>query len=141
MKVKKPRRPGGNKGLVAGRDVGHREPVKRDSVHTPTLYYIALGSSLYVLSFVDLQRTCSAMDINDLHPPDDYSHRFFIWHEWIQVGFRPIDLPTFMDPFSRRTDPSRQRMSSNISLLLCSMISRAITRCFECKLFTLECLW
>ena len=26
------------------------------------------------------------MDINDLHPPDDYSHRFFIWHEWIQVS-------------------------------------------------------
>ena len=25
-----------------------------------------------------------AMDVN-LHPPDDYSHRFFIWHEWIQV--------------------------------------------------------
>ena len=25
------------------------------------------------------------MDLNDLHPPDDYSHRFFIWHEWIQV--------------------------------------------------------
>ncbi len=24
------------------------------------------------------------MDV-DLHPPDDYSHRFFIWHEWIQV--------------------------------------------------------
>jgi hypothetical protein len=27
------------------------------------------------------------MDNVDLHPPDDYSHRFFIWHEWIQVGF------------------------------------------------------
>jgi mediator of RNA polymerase II transcription subunit 6 len=27
------------------------------------------------------------MDINDLHPPDDYSHRFFIWHEWIQVPY------------------------------------------------------
>jgi len=26
------------------------------------------------------------MDINDLHPPDDYSHRFFIWHEWIQAN-------------------------------------------------------
>jgi len=26
------------------------------------------------------------MDLNDLHPPDDYSHRFFIWHEWIQVS-------------------------------------------------------
>jgi len=26
------------------------------------------------------------MDLNDLHPPDDYTHRFFIWHEWIQVG-------------------------------------------------------
>ncbi|PCH33368.1 MED6-domain-containing protein [Wolfiporia cocos MD-104 SS10] len=25
------------------------------------------------------------MDLNDLHPPDDYSHRFFIWHEWIQA--------------------------------------------------------
>ena len=29
---------------------------------------------------------CSDMDLNDLHPPDDYTHRFFIWHEWIQVG-------------------------------------------------------
>ena len=26
------------------------------------------------------------MDNLDLHPPDDYSHRFFIWHEWIQVS-------------------------------------------------------
>ncbi|KAF8624863.1 hypothetical protein AX15_005741 [Amanita polypyramis BW_CC] len=26
------------------------------------------------------------MDITDLHPPDDYSHRFFIWHEWIQAN-------------------------------------------------------
>ncbi|KAL0569689.1 Mediator of RNA polymerase II transcription subunit 6 [Marasmius crinis-equi] len=26
------------------------------------------------------------MDVNDLHPPDDYSHRFFIWHEWIQAN-------------------------------------------------------
>ncbi|KIL70985.1 hypothetical protein M378DRAFT_155935 [Amanita muscaria Koide BX008] len=26
------------------------------------------------------------MDIIDLHPPDDYSHRFFIWHEWIQAN-------------------------------------------------------
>lgn len=25
------------------------------------------------------------MELNDLHPADDYSHRFFIWHEWIQV--------------------------------------------------------
>ncbi|THH09885.1 hypothetical protein EW145_g1721 [Phellinidium pouzarii] len=25
------------------------------------------------------------MDLDDLHPVDDYSHRFFIWHEWIQV--------------------------------------------------------
>ncbi|KAJ7919074.1 MED6-domain-containing protein [Mycena leptocephala] len=26
------------------------------------------------------------MEVNDLHPPDDYSHRFFIWHEWIQAN-------------------------------------------------------
>ena len=28
----------------------------------------------------------ATLDLNDLHPPDDYSHRFFIWHEWIQVS-------------------------------------------------------
>ncbi|KAJ4476670.1 MED6-domain-containing protein [Lentinula aciculospora] len=28
----------------------------------------------------------TTMDISDLHPPDDYSHRFFIWHEWIQAN-------------------------------------------------------
>lgn len=26
------------------------------------------------------------MDLDDLHPIDDYSHRFFIWHEWIKVS-------------------------------------------------------
>ncbi|KAH9968830.1 MED6 mediator sub complex component-domain-containing protein [Russula dissimulans] len=26
------------------------------------------------------------MDLADLHPQDDYSHRFFIWHEWIQAN-------------------------------------------------------
>ncbi|KAI0001890.1 MED6 mediator sub complex component-domain-containing protein [Russula vinacea] len=26
------------------------------------------------------------MDLSDLHPQDDYSHRFFIWHEWIQAN-------------------------------------------------------
>lgn len=26
------------------------------------------------------------MEVHDLHPPDDYSHRFFIWHEWIQAN-------------------------------------------------------
>ncbi|KAJ7899971.1 MED6-domain-containing protein [Mycena olivaceomarginata] len=26
------------------------------------------------------------MEVTDLHPPDDYSHRFFIWHEWIQAN-------------------------------------------------------
>ncbi|KAI0050666.1 MED6-domain-containing protein [Auriscalpium vulgare] len=26
------------------------------------------------------------MDQSDLHPQDDYSHRFFIWHEWIQAN-------------------------------------------------------
>ncbi|EEB92403.1 hypothetical protein MPER_09092 [Moniliophthora perniciosa FA553] len=30
--------------------------------------------------------TRPVMDVSDLHPPDDYSHRFFIWHEWIQAN-------------------------------------------------------
>jgi hypothetical protein len=38
--------------------------------------------------FQGLRRVKSLlMEVNDLHPPDDYSHRFFIWHEWIQVPF------------------------------------------------------
>lgn len=42
--------------------------------------------------FLWLQPPPLRMDINDLHPPDDYSHRFFIWHEWIQVRRRATSL-------------------------------------------------
>ncbi|KAF8350197.1 MED6-domain-containing protein [Amanita rubescens] len=35
------------------------------------------------------------MDIVDLHPPDDYSHRFFIWHEWLQALAEFISLLKF----------------------------------------------
>ena len=24
--------------------------------------------------------------LDDLHPPDDHSHKFFVWPEWIAVG-------------------------------------------------------
>jgi len=34
------------------------------------------------------------MDFNDLHPSDDYTHRFFIWHEWIQVRAPRLIIPT-----------------------------------------------
>ncbi|KAF5311994.1 hypothetical protein D9619_003400 [Psilocybe cf. subviscida] len=39
------------------------------------------------------------MDINDLHPPDDYSHRFFIWHEWIQAN-GPLTSENVFDYFA-----------------------------------------
>ncbi|KAF8898421.1 MED6 mediator sub complex component-domain-containing protein [Infundibulicybe gibba] len=39
------------------------------------------------------------MDINDLHPPDDYSHRFFIWHEWIQAN-GPLTTDNVFDYFT-----------------------------------------
>ncbi|KAG5648217.1 hypothetical protein DXG03_006172 [Asterophora parasitica] len=39
------------------------------------------------------------MDINDLHPPDDYSHRFFIWHEWIQAN-GPLTAENVFDYFA-----------------------------------------
>ena len=48
------------------------------------------------------------MDNVDLHPPDDYSHRFFIWHEWIQVGpihTRPPALPSTLTFFSQANGP------------------------------------
>ncbi|KAI0374462.1 MED6-domain-containing protein [Pilatotrama ljubarskyi] len=38
------------------------------------------------------------MDV-DLHPPDDYSHRFFIWHEWIQAH-GPLTADNAFDYFT-----------------------------------------
>ncbi|KAJ8501543.1 hypothetical protein ONZ51_g534 [Trametes cubensis] len=38
------------------------------------------------------------MDV-DLHPPDDYSHRFFIWHEWIQAH-GPLTAENAFDYFT-----------------------------------------
>ncbi|KAI0343976.1 MED6-domain-containing protein [Trametopsis cervina] len=39
------------------------------------------------------------MDPNDLHPSDDYTHRFFIWHEWIQAN-GPLTNDNVFDYFS-----------------------------------------
>ncbi|KAJ7293222.1 MED6-domain-containing protein [Mycena rebaudengoi] len=39
------------------------------------------------------------MDLSDLHPPDDYSHRFFIWHEWIQAN-GPLTAENVFDYFT-----------------------------------------
>ncbi|TCD70665.1 Mediator of RNA polymerase II transcription subunit 6 [Steccherinum ochraceum] len=39
------------------------------------------------------------MDVSDLHPPDDYSHRFFIWHEWIQAN-GPLTNENVFDYFA-----------------------------------------
>ncbi|KAI0786090.1 MED6-domain-containing protein [Abortiporus biennis] len=37
--------------------------------------------------------------MDDLHPPDDYSHRFFIWHEWIQAN-GPLTNKNVFDYFA-----------------------------------------
>ncbi|KAI6159599.1 MED6-domain-containing protein [Pisolithus thermaeus] len=39
------------------------------------------------------------MEFNDLHPTDDYSHRFFIWHEWIQAN-GPLTTENVFDYFA-----------------------------------------
>ncbi|KAJ7129971.1 MED6-domain-containing protein [Mycena crocata] len=39
------------------------------------------------------------MDVSDLHPADDYSHRFFIWHEWIQAN-GPLTSENVFDYFT-----------------------------------------
>ncbi|PAV21855.1 MED6-domain-containing [Pyrrhoderma noxium] len=39
------------------------------------------------------------MDFDDLHPADDYSHRFFIWHEWIQAN-GPLTTENVFDYFA-----------------------------------------
>lgn len=40
------------------------------------------------------------MDFNDLHPSDDYSHKFYIWHEWIQAN-GPLTSENAFDYFAR----------------------------------------
>ncbi|KAG6381425.1 MED6-domain-containing protein [Boletus reticuloceps] len=40
-----------------------------------------------------------SMDDKDLHPSDDYSHRFFIWHEWIQAH-GPLSTENVFDYFA-----------------------------------------
>ncbi|KAH9081942.1 MED6 mediator sub complex component-domain-containing protein [Lactarius deliciosus] len=39
------------------------------------------------------------MDLTDLHPQDDYSHRFFIWHEWILAN-GPLTPENVFDYFA-----------------------------------------
>ncbi|KAH9947713.1 MED6-domain-containing protein [Amylocystis lapponica] len=39
------------------------------------------------------------MDVSDLHPPDDKSHRLFIWHEWIQAN-GPLTHENVFDYFA-----------------------------------------
>ncbi|PSR80735.1 hypothetical protein PHLCEN_2v6651 [Hermanssonia centrifuga] len=48
------------------------------------------------LDTIDSEQT---MELNDLHPPDDYSHRFFIWHEWIQAN-GPLTNENVFDYFA-----------------------------------------
>lgn len=62
------------------------------------------------------------MDI-DLHPPDDYSHRFFIWHEWILVrSSQAVDrVPDLFTPGVAGTWPAhcgeRLRLFHHINVL------------------------
>ncbi|KAH8120596.1 MED6-domain-containing protein [Phellopilus nigrolimitatus] len=41
----------------------------------------------------------ATMDLDDLHPVDDYTHRFFIWHEWIQAN-GPLTTENVFDYFA-----------------------------------------
>lgn len=47
------------------------------------------------------------MDINDLHPPDDFSHRFFVWYEWLLVSFTEfrIVIPDLTAPSLQANGP------------------------------------
>ncbi|KAF9229593.1 MED6-domain-containing protein [Gyrodon lividus] len=58
------------------------------------------------------------MDIDDLHPPDDYSHRFFIWHEWIQAN-GPLTTDNVFDYFA--TSMFYDKLSNNQVLRMQTM--------------------
>ena len=74
-----------------------------------------------------------AMDLVDLHPPDDYSHRFFIWHEWIMASLIVQALPLSHYSNRRPMDRLRPRTCSSTLPPPCSMINRAIIKCCACK--------
>ncbi|CAK5265258.1 unnamed protein product [Mycena citricolor] len=57
-------------------------------VHFPEKWYLRHSHSISLV-----------MDIIDLHPPDDYSHRFFIWHEWIQAN-GPLNAENVFEYFT-----------------------------------------
>ncbi|KAI8995397.1 MED6 mediator sub complex component-domain-containing protein [Trametes punicea] len=64
------------------------------------------------------------MDV-DLHPPDDYSHRFFIWHEWIQAhgpltaenAFEYFTTSMFYDKQSNNQVLRMQTMHTGVPLV------------------------
>ncbi|KAI6031979.1 MED6-domain-containing protein [Pisolithus microcarpus] len=60
------------------------------------------------------------MEFNDLHPTDDYSHRFFIWHEWIQAN-GPLTTENVFDYFAASMFYDKQ--SNNQSLRMQTMHS------------------
>ncbi|GJE87732.1 MED6-domain-containing protein [Phanerochaete sordida] len=55
------------------------------------------------------------MDLNDLHPPDDYSHRFFIWHEWIQAN-GPLTNENVFDYFASSMFYDKQSSNQNLRM-------------------------
>ncbi|KAG2368760.1 MED6 mediator sub complex component-domain-containing protein [Suillus spraguei] len=74
------------------------------------------------------------MDFNDLHPSDDYSHRFFIWHEWIQAN-GPLTSENVFDYFA--TSMFYDKQSNNQVLRMQTMHTGVpINESEELKRFT-----
>ncbi|KAI0322313.1 MED6 mediator sub complex component-domain-containing protein [Amylostereum chailletii] len=59
------------------------------------------------------------MDHTDLHPSDDYSHRFFIWHEWLQAN-GPLTVDNVFDYFT--TSMFYDKQSNNQVLRMQTML-------------------
>ena len=125
-------------GNVVVRGEKRRRPVRatRYQCVPATSPHIVFTYSLTTTSRLNLHtwRPRPTMDVN-LHPPDDYSHRFFIWHEWIQVSLlstraRPVGIHII---YPRHMVLSQQRMRSSISRPRCSMTSRATTKSCGCR--------
>lgn len=59
-----------------------------------------MGGDILKAIYESRSRTVHFMDdLKELHPGDDYSHRFFIWHEWIQAH-GPLSTENVFDYFS-----------------------------------------
>ncbi|EGO02729.1 hypothetical protein SERLA73DRAFT_47627 [Serpula lacrymans var. lacrymans S7.3] len=75
------------------------------------------------------------MDNSDLHPLDDYTHRFFIWHEWIQAN-GPLTVDNVFDYFATSMFYDKQSNNQVLRMQTMHIAMPILNEAEELKRFT-----